>query len=129
MGQRNRVRWSEGPIGWRWSRSCRAVRLWAEERPPVTRDEEPEPVEPEDDMRAPTVLLVGYNGANNTGAEALLQADIADLRAVLGPAARLTVPTLNAANLRRYLQPSPTLRIAQIPTIFFPAVRRLVRRH
>ena len=52
-------------------------------------------------MRPPTVLLVGYNGANNTGAEALLQADLADLRAVLGPDARLTVPTLNAANLRR----------------------------
>ena len=43
-------------------------------------------------MGPPTVLLVGYNGANNTGAEALLQADIADLRAVLGPDARLTVP-------------------------------------
>ena len=64
-------------------------------------------------MSPPTALLVGYNGANNTGAEALLQADIADLRAVLGPDARLTVPTLNAANLRRYLQPGPALRIAQ----------------
>ncbi|HEU4399653.1 MAG TPA: polysaccharide pyruvyl transferase family protein [Actinomycetota bacterium] len=80
-------------------------------------------------MSPPTALLVGYNGANNTGAEALLQADIADLRAVLGPDARLTVPTLNAANLRRYLQPGPTLRIAPIPTIFFAAVRRLVREH
>jgi polysaccharide pyruvyl transferase WcaK-like protein len=80
-------------------------------------------------MTAPTALLVGYNGANNTGAEALLQADIADLRAVLGPDARLTVPTLNAANLRRYLQPGPTLRIAPIPTVFVAAVRRLVREH
>jgi polysaccharide pyruvyl transferase WcaK-like protein len=80
-------------------------------------------------MSAPTALLVGYNGANNTGAEALLQADIADLRAVLGPDARLTVPTLNAANLRRYLQPGPTLRIAPIPTVFFAPVRRLVREH
>jgi polysaccharide pyruvyl transferase WcaK-like protein len=80
-------------------------------------------------MSPPTALLVGYNGANNTGAEALLQADIADLRAVLGPDARLTVPTLNAANLRRYLEPGPTLRIAPIPTIFFAAVRRLVRDH
>src|SRR4030095_5888387 len=51
------------------------------------------------------------------------------LRAVLGPDARLTVPTLNAANLRRYLQPAPTLRIAPVPTIFFAAVRRLVREH
>jgi polysaccharide pyruvyl transferase WcaK-like protein len=80
-------------------------------------------------MSAPTALLVGYNGANNTGAEALLQADIADLRAVLGPDAHLTVPTLNAANLRRYLQPGPTLRIAPIPAVFVAAVRRLVREH
>jgi polysaccharide pyruvyl transferase WcaK-like protein len=80
-------------------------------------------------MSPPTALLVGYNGANNTGAEALLQADIADLRAVLGPHARLTVPTLNAVNLRRYLQPDPTLRIAPIPTVFFAAVRSLVREH
>jgi polysaccharide pyruvyl transferase WcaK-like protein len=80
-------------------------------------------------MGPPTVLLVGYNGANNTGAEALLQADLADLRAVLGPDARLTVPTLNAANLRRYLHETPTLRIAPIPPVFFGAVRRLVREH
>ncbi|HET6813029.1 MAG TPA: hypothetical protein VFJ69_03335, partial [Actinomycetota bacterium] len=89
----------------------------------------PEPVDPEDDMGPPTVLLVGYNGANNTGAEALLQADLADLRAVLGPHARLTVPTLNAANLRRYLHETPTLRIAPIPSVFPGAVRRLVREH
>jgi hypothetical protein len=38
-------------------------------------------------------LLVGYNGANNIGAEALLQADIADLRAVLGSDARLSAVT------------------------------------
>jgi polysaccharide pyruvyl transferase WcaK-like protein len=80
-------------------------------------------------MGPPTVLLVGYNGANNTGAEALLQADLADLRAVLGPDARLTVPTLNAANLRRYLHETPTLRIAPIPTVFPGAVRRLVGEH
>jgi hypothetical protein len=48
------------------------------------------------------VLMVGYNGANNTGAEALLQADIQDIRAALGAEARITVPTLNEANLRRY---------------------------
>jgi hypothetical protein len=38
-------------------------------------------------------LLVGYNGANNIGAEALLEADIADLRAVLGSDARLSAVT------------------------------------
>ncbi len=50
-----------------------------------------------------SILMVGYNGANNTGAEALLHADIQDLSAALGPEARITVPTLNEASLRRYL--------------------------
>ena len=75
----------------------------------------------------PRVLMVGYNGANNTGSEALLQADIEDLRAVLGHEARITVPTLNEANLRRYLKEDPTLAIAPIPTLYFGAIRRLVR--
>src|SRR4029450_13256133 len=58
MGQKNRVRWSERPFGWRWSRSCRAVRPLAGERRPVTLDEEaeeePERGGPEDDTSAPT---------------------------------------------------------------------------
>jgi polysaccharide pyruvyl transferase WcaK-like protein len=80
-------------------------------------------------MGTPRVLLVGYNGAGNTGAEALLQADIADLRAVLGPDALLTVPTLDERKLRRYLHEEPGLRIAPIPSVFPAAVRRLVREH
>ncbi len=73
------------------------------------------------------VLMVGYNGANNTGAEALLQADIRDVRTVLGPDAHITVPTLNEANLRRYLQESATLRISPMPTVYFGAIRRMVK--
>jgi polysaccharide pyruvyl transferase WcaK-like protein len=73
------------------------------------------------------VLLLGYNGANNTGAEALLLADIEDVRAVLGPQAVITIPTINPPNLRRYIKEAPNLRIAPMPTIFFPALRRLVR--
>ena len=76
--------------------------------------------------QGPRVLMMGYNGANNTGAEALLQADIEDVKAVL-PGARITVPTLNEANLRRYLQENAKLRIAPCPTLFFGALRRLVR--
>jgi polysaccharide pyruvyl transferase WcaK-like protein len=75
------------------------------------------------------VLLIGYNGATNTGSEALLQADIADLRATLGPEAVLTVPTLNERNLRRYLSDAPNLRIVSLPPIFLRTVRRLVRDH
>ena len=73
------------------------------------------------------VLMVGYNGANNTGAEALLASDIADVRAVLGPGAHITVPSLNPDNLRRYLAEGPTLRIEPLPTVFFAAIRRMVK--
>jgi polysaccharide pyruvyl transferase WcaK-like protein len=75
------------------------------------------------------VLLFGYNGANNTGAEALLLSDIEDVRAVLGPEAHITVPTLNETNLRRYLQEGPYLDIAPIPSLFFAAIHRLVKEH
>ena len=80
-------------------------------------------------MSQTKVLLVGYNGANNTGAEALLLSDIEDVRAVLGPGALITVPTLNESNLRRYVQEGPNLRIAPIPTLFPLALRQLVAEH
>jgi polysaccharide pyruvyl transferase WcaK-like protein len=81
-------------------------------------------------MHPARILLIGYNGANNTGAEALLQADIDDLRAVFGGDARLTVPALkDPANLRRYLHEGPTLRIVRMPPLFPAATRRLVREH
>ncbi len=73
------------------------------------------------------VLMVGYNGANNTGAEALLLADIEDMRAVLGPQATINIPSLNPDNLRRYVSEGPRQRIPFLPTIFFAALHRLVR--
>ena len=79
--------------------------------------------------QTPRVLVVGYNGANNTGAEALLLSDIEDLRAVLGPNAHFTIPTLNEANLRRYLQEGPTLDIVPLSPIFLAPVWKLVRAH
>ena len=75
------------------------------------------------------ILLVGYNGANNTGAEALLLSDIKDVRAVFGPEALITVPTLNETNLRRYVQEGPNLHIVAMPTIFPFALRQLVAEH
>jgi polysaccharide pyruvyl transferase WcaK-like protein len=81
-------------------------------------------------MNPPRVLLIGYNGANNTGAEALLQTDIRDVRAVFGDRALLTVPALkDPANLRRYLPDAPNLRIVPMPSIFPGTTRRLVREH
>jgi len=75
------------------------------------------------------VLLVGYNGANNTGSEARLITIIEDLRQVLGPEVQITVPTLNEENLRRYLDEDDYLHIAPIPSIFFFAIRKLVKDH
>lgn len=80
-------------------------------------------------MTAPKVLCIGYNGANNTGAEALLLADIEDIRAVLGPEVHLTVPTLNEQNLRRYLSEGAHLDIVRLPPIFPLTVQRLVQEH
>jgi polysaccharide pyruvyl transferase WcaK-like protein len=73
------------------------------------------------------VLMLGYSGANNTGAEALLLADIEDVQAVLGPQAVITIPSINPSNLRRYVKETPNLRIASMPTICFSTIRRLVR--
>lgn len=79
------------------------------------------------DKQSPKVLLLGYSGANNTGAEALLLADIEDMRSVFGPEVRITIPTINPKNLRRYVKEGPDLRIAFMPTIFFAALRRFVK--
>jgi polysaccharide pyruvyl transferase WcaK-like protein len=90
------------------------------------REKSPEPTAAPSARR---VLLLGYSGANNTGAEALLLADIDDVRAVLGPQAVITVPSLDPPNSRRYIKEAPNLRIARLPTIFFPALRRLARQN
>ncbi len=78
---------------------------------------------------APKVLLLGYNGANNTGAEAKLLATIADIRSLLGPTALLTVPSLDVKKLRRYLKEEENLKIVRVPTTYKRTIRRLVREH
>ncbi|GEM_PF-275870 len=77
----------------------------------------------------PRILLVGYNGANNTGSEARLLRVIDDVRAVFGPEALITVPTLNERNLRRYVREEGYLRIVPIPAVYPLAVRMLVKHH
>jgi len=78
----------------------------------------------------PRILLVGYNGANNTGAEAKLLVCINEIRSVFGPEACITVPSLNEANLRRYLQEGPNLKIESIrPALIFFDVRKFVEQN
>jgi polysaccharide pyruvyl transferase WcaK-like protein len=75
----------------------------------------------------PRILVVGYSGANNTGAEALLRADIEDLRTTLEGNLHITIPALNPENLRRYVGEGPDLEIVPVPTIFFETIKQLVR--
>lgn len=75
------------------------------------------------------VLLMGYNGANNTGAEARLLTIIDEVRKVLGGDIEITIPTLCADNLRRYIKEESKLKIVEIPPIYFLALYRLVREH
>jgi polysaccharide pyruvyl transferase WcaK-like protein len=77
----------------------------------------------------PKLLLMGYNGANNTGSEARLLAIIEDIRSVLGQEVDITVPSLNPTNLRRYLKEGPHQRIERVPSIYFFALRRMVKEH
>ncbi len=77
----------------------------------------------------PRVLMVGYNGANNTGAEALLLSDVADVRAVLGSETYVTIPAVDESSLQRYLQEGPYLDIFPMPMVFPLAAHRLVRAH
>ena len=79
--------------------------------------------------KIPKVLLLGYNGANNTGSEARLLTIIDEVRAILGPEVIITVPTLNKENLERYLEEDEFLKIAPISSIFFFDIRKLVKEH
>ncbi|MDP3623594.1 MAG: polysaccharide pyruvyl transferase family protein [Methanobacteriaceae archaeon] len=75
------------------------------------------------------ILLVGYNGANNTGSEARLHTIIADLNEILGENVEITVPTLNQDNLRRYLNETESIKIVPLPSIYFFTMRKLVKEH
>jgi polysaccharide pyruvyl transferase WcaK-like protein len=75
------------------------------------------------------VLLMGYNGANNTGSETRLLSIIEDVRKVMSPEVTITIPTLNEKNLRRYIKEDSWLKIAPIPSIFFLEIKKLVKTH
>ncbi len=86
------------------------------------------------DQRAGTaeirkVLLMGYNGANNTGSEARLMAIVDEVRSLLGSGVEITIPTICGENLRRYIKEEPNLKIVDYPTVYFSALYRLVREH
>lgn len=75
------------------------------------------------------VLLLGYNGANNTGSEARLISIINDIKVILKDNVVITVPTLNKTNLERYIKENDSLKIVPIHSIFFFDIRKLVKNH
>lgn len=78
----------------------------------------------------PNILLVGYNGANNTGAEAKLLVSIDEIRSILGPDSCITVPSLNEANLQRYLKETPKTKIKPVrPHQFFFDIWKYVKQN
>ncbi len=79
--------------------------------------------------KKPKILLMGYNGSNNTGSEARLLAIIEDIRAVFGEAANITVPSLNPTYLRRYLKEGPNQHIKRMPPIYYMFLRKVVKKH
>lgn len=76
-----------------------------------------------------SVLLMGYNGANNTGSEARLLAIVQEVRQVLGNDIKITIPAICGDNLRRYIKEDSNLKIEEYSTVYFLALRRLVRQH
>jgi polysaccharide pyruvyl transferase WcaK-like protein len=74
----------------------------------------------------PRILLVGYNGANNTGSEARLLAIINDIRKICGLKAEIIIPTLNKKNLLRFVKETEYLKIISIPTLFFLVMKKII---
>lgn len=70
------------------------------------------------------ILLVGYNGARNTGADARVVALSRQLEEAFGPASgvELTVMTLDTANVGGYF--SPAVRLYKFTTMFFFSLLR-----
>jgi len=79
--------------------------------------------------QTPSIFLVGYGGANNTGAEIRILTIIDDIRAVFGDCAYITVGTVSKEKTLRVLSECETLRVVQFPSIFPRTIWRLTRQH
>lgn len=79
--------------------------------------------------RNPSVLLLGYGGANNTGADVRVLSIIDDLRSVFGSHVNLTVGTLSREKTLRSIKEGDSLKVVQIPYVFPFFIWKLVSRH
>jgi polysaccharide pyruvyl transferase WcaK-like protein len=74
------------------------------------------------------VLLIGYGGANNTGAEVHTDEAIKQMRNELGGRLDITVISLSRKRSLRYTDEDECLRIVEIPPIFIFSILKLVLR-
>ncbi len=72
-------------------------------------------------------LVVGYGGANNTGAEARTAEAIRQMLDA-DPRLRVTLTSLDRRQTLRYVEEGERLRVAQIHPVFVGSLLRLVRR-
>ena len=76
-----------------------------------------------------TVLLVGYGGANNTGADVRLMKAIEDVRECFGKCTRVTVATLDKVKTARIVREDKNTRVVRIPKLFLWRIFREAYRH
>lgn len=79
--------------------------------------------------QSPKVFLLGYGGANNTGAEIRILTIIDDVRAAFGPHVEITLGTVDREKTLRVLGEEAGVHVVQLPYVFPLAVWRLTRRH
>lgn len=77
-------------------------------------------------------LVVGYNGAGNTGSDIRLLTAIDDIREALGPQTQITVTSINAQRTAAMLPRGGDIEVAEVaftPHRFMPAIWKLTRNH
>lgn len=77
----------------------------------------------------PRVLLLGYGGANNTGADIRTLTIIEDVQAVFGPDVPITVGTVDPVRMRTVVRETATVKVARIPYVFVAETWRQAAKH
>lgn len=75
------------------------------------------------------VLLLGYGGANNTGAEIRVLTIIDDVRAAFGDSTNITLATLNREKTLQVVSEAGPVSVEEFPHVFPLTIWRLTKRH
>jgi polysaccharide pyruvyl transferase WcaK-like protein len=76
---------------------------------------------------SPKVFLLGYGGANNTGAEIRILTIIDDFRAAFGAGVQITVGSVNPEKTKRVLGYVENVEVVRVPYVFPWAIWKLTR--